>query len=89
VVTTPTGKSAAVEAVTQEIIDLVRAEVGVVDLTADSNLKVPGVDSLKLMSLVVKIEARYDILLEDEDGEDPRTIGDLAAFVVRRVQERP
>jgi acyl carrier protein len=94
VVTTPTGKSAAVEAVTQELIDLIGAEVGVVDLTADSTVKVPGMDSLKFMSVVVKIEARYDILLEDGDGDgdgdgdDPRTIGDLAALVVRRIEER-
>jgi acyl carrier protein len=89
-VTTPTGKSAAVEAVTQELIDLIGAEVGVVDLTADSKVKVPGMDSLKFMSVVVKIEARYDILLEDGDGDgdDPRTIGDLAALVVRRIEER-
>jgi acyl carrier protein len=40
------------------------------------------------MSLVFKIEARYDIALEDDDAEDPRTIGDLAELVVRRTQER-
>lgn len=85
---TPTGKSAAVEAVTQELIDIIRAEVGPVDLTADSKVKVPGMDSLKFMSIVVKIEARYDILLEGGDGDDPRTIGELAALVVRRIEER-
>jgi acyl carrier protein len=86
--TTPTENSAEVEAVTRELIDLVRAEVGVVDLTADSNLLDRGLDSLKVMSLVFKIEARYDIALEDDDAEDPRTIGDLAELVVRRTQER-
>ncbi|MCW2689488.1 MAG: acyl carrier protein [Mycobacterium sp.] len=86
--TTPTENSAEVEAVTRELIDLIRAEVGIVDLTADSNLLDRGLDSLKVMSLVFKIEARYDIALEDDDAEDPRTIGDLAELVVRRTQER-
>lgn len=87
--TLPTGKCATFEAVTQEIIDLVRAEVGAVDLTADSTLQSRGLDSLKVMRLLFKIEARYDIVLQEEDGDDLRTVGDLAALVLRRVQERP
>lgn len=87
--TSPTEQSASLEAVTQEIIDLVRAEVGAVDLTADSTLHSQGLDSLKVMSLVFKIEARHDIVLEEEDADDLRTVGDLANLVVRRIQERP
>jgi len=87
--TMPTDKSAPFEAMTREIIDLIRAEVGDVDLTADSDLHSQGLDSLKVMSLVFKIEARHDIALDDEDGEDIRTIGDLAELVLRHIQERP
>jgi acyl carrier protein len=87
--TLPTGLSGTSEAVTQEIIDLVRAEVGAVDLTGDSTLQSRGLDSLKVMRLLFKIEARYDIVLQEEDGDDLRTVGDLAALVLRRVQERP
>ncbi|MEI7715218.1 MAG: acyl carrier protein [Mycobacterium sp.] len=72
----------------QEIIDLLRAEVGPVELTADSTLESLGLDSLKMMTLVFKIEARYDIVLEEEDADDLRTVGDLASLVVRDVQGR-
>jgi acyl carrier protein len=84
----PTQNAATIEAVTDEIIDLVCAEVEAVDITADSTLQSRGLDSLKIMSLIFKIEARYDIFLEDEDADDLSTVGDLAALVLRRVQEQ-
>ena len=77
------------EAVTQEIIDLVVAEVGPVDLTDNATLQSRGLDSLKVMSLVFKIEERYGILLDDADADDLRTVRDLATLVLRRIQERP
>jgi acyl carrier protein len=77
------------EVVTQEIIDLVVAEVGTVDVTADATLQSWGLDSLKVMSLVFKIEERHGIVLDEEDADDLRTVGDLAALVLRRIQERP
>jgi acyl carrier protein len=85
----PTQNAATIEAVTEEIIDLVQAEVGSVDITADSTLQSRGLDSLKIMSLIFKIEERYDIFLEDEDADHLLTVGDLAALVLRRVQEQP
>jgi acyl carrier protein len=87
--TLPTGKPATIEAVTQEILDLLRAEVGGVGFTADTILEGQGLDSLKLMSLLFKIERRYDFVLEEDDADDLNTVGDLAALVVRRIQERP
>jgi acyl carrier protein len=80
---------AALEAVKQEIIDLVVAEVGTVDVTADATLQSWGLDSLKVMSLVFKIEERYGIVLDEEDADDLRTVGDLAALALRRIQEQP
>jgi acyl carrier protein len=77
------------EAVTQQIIDLVGKDVGAVDLTADSSLQSQGLDSLKVMSLVFKIEEHYDIVLDEEDADDLRTVGDLAALVVRRIEQQP
>jgi acyl carrier protein len=41
------------------------------------------------MSLIFKIEARYDIFFEAEDADDLRSVGDLAAIVVRRIGEQP
>ena len=86
---TTAHSAATLEAVTQEIIDLVRAEVAVFDLNADSTLLGVGLDSLKIMSLIFKIEARYDFLLDEDDADDLRTIGDLAALVVRHIEEQP
>jgi acyl carrier protein len=63
--------------------------VGPVDLTDDATLQSRGLDSLKVMSLVFKIEERYGILLDDADADDLRTVRDLATLVLRRIQERP
>jgi len=85
----PRNLVVTLEAVTQEIIDLIVAEVGPVDLTEDATLQSTGLDSLKVMSLVFKIEERYGILLDDADADDLRTVRDLATLVLRRIQERP
>ena len=77
------------EAVTQQIIDLVEKDADAVDLTADSSLQSQGLDSLKVMSLVFTIEEHYDIVLDVEDADDLRTVGDLAALVVRRIEQQP
>ncbi len=82
-------QSAILAVVTQEIIDLVKTEATEVDLTANSILQDVGLDSLKFMSVVFKIEAHYDIELQEEDADDIRTVGDLADLVVGRIAEQP
>ncbi|WP_445169345.1 acyl carrier protein [Mycolicibacterium sp. Dal123E01] len=81
---------ATLETVTQDIIDLVLAETdgAAVTLTAASGLQDAGMDSARVLSLVFRIEARYDIELDAEDGDDLSTVGDLARLVLRRIQER-
>jgi acyl carrier protein len=86
--TLPTDKAATAAAVTREIVDLIRADVGPIDLTADSTLQSTGLDSLEVMSLIFKLESSYEISLDAGDGDDVRTVGDLANLVVRRLQER-
>jgi acyl carrier protein len=83
-----TQEPATLAVVTQEIIDLVKTEVEEVDLTTDSILQDVGLDSLKFMSVVFKIEARYDIELQEEDADDLSTVGDLADLVVGRIAEQ-
>jgi acyl carrier protein len=75
-------------AVTQQIIDLVEKDLDAVDLTADSSLQSQGLDSLKVISLVFKIEEHYDIVLDGEDADDLRTVGDLANLVIRRIEQQ-
>jgi acyl carrier protein len=77
-----------VEAVTQQIIDFVGKDLGAVDLTADSSLQSQALDSLEVMVLVFKIEEHYEISLDEEDADDLRTVGDLAALVVRRIEQQ-
>ncbi len=73
---------------TQHIIDLVGSDDEMATLTADSSLQSQGLDSLKVMSLVFKIEEHYDIVLDEGDADDLRTVDDLAALVVRRIEEQ-
>ena len=81
-------ESATLAKVTQEIIDLVTSEAKEANITADSILQDVGMDSLKFMSVVFKIEARYDIELQEEDADDLRTVGDLANLVLDRIAEQ-
>jgi len=81
-------ESATLAKVTREIIDLVTSEAKEANVTADSILQDVGLDSLKFMSVVFKIEARYDIELQEEDADDLRTVGDLAHLVLARIAEQ-
>ena len=78
----------ALEAVTQQIIDLIEKDLGSLDVTADSSLQGQGLDSLKVISLVFKIEDHYDIVLDEADADDLRTVADLAALVVRHFEQQ-
>jgi acyl carrier protein len=80
--------TAAREAVAQHILDLIARDDEMPTLTADSSLQSQGLDSLKVMSLVFKLEDHYDIVLDEGDADDLRTVDDLAALVVRRIEEQ-
>jgi len=80
---------ATLATVVGDIIGLIEAETdSAAALSADSGLQDAGMDSARVLSLVFRIEARYDIELDAEDGDDLRTVGDLARLVLRRIQER-
>jgi acyl carrier protein len=76
------------ETVAKHIIGLIEQDLGSLDVTADSSLQDQGLDSVKVMSLVFKIEDHYDIFLNEADADDLRTVGDLAAVVVRRIEQQ-
>jgi acyl carrier protein len=88
--TLPSGQPATLSSVTDDIIELIEAETeGLAGkLTVESDLQDAGMDSAKVLSLVFRIEARYDIDLDAEDGDDLRAVGELAQLVLRRIQER-
>jgi acyl carrier protein len=85
---TQNSSTEAREAVTRHIIDIVGQDGEMISLTADSSLQSQGLDSLKVMSLVFKLEEHYDIVLDESDADDLRTVNDLAALVVRRIEEQ-
>jgi acyl carrier protein len=88
--TLPSGQPATLVSVTRDIIELIEAETegAAGNLTADSGLQDAGMDSARVLSLVFRIEARYDIDLDAEGGDDLRTISELAQLVLRRIEER-
>jgi acyl carrier protein len=81
-------ESDLLDEVAHEIIELVRIEATELNVTADSVLSDVGLDSLKFMSVVFKIEARFDIELQEEDADDLLTVGDLASLVAERIAEQ-
>lgn len=83
-----TENSATLIDLTEQIITMITEEAGNSGLTADSTLQDSGLDSLRVMSLVLKIEIRYDIELDADDGSELRTIGDLVGLVARRLGDR-
>jgi acyl carrier protein len=44
-----------------------------------------ALDSLRQLTLVVELENRFRIRLDDEDASDVRTVGDLVALIVRKL----
>lgn len=74
--------------VTAEIARVLREELGLSrevkpgdDLVTDLQL-----DSVGLLTLVVGLEDRFRIALQEEDASRVRTVAELAALVVRRAE---
>jgi len=75
--------------VTAEIARVLRDELGLCrevkpgdDLVTDLQL-----DSVGLLTLVVGLEDRFRIALQEEDASRVRTVAELSALVVRRAEE--
>ena len=72
--TYPTEQAPSLPDVTRDIIDMITAEMPLPNLTAESSLLDGGLDSLRVMSLVLRIENRWDIDLDADDADELRTI---------------
>jgi acyl carrier protein len=56
------------------------------EMTPDANiLEDLGADSLDVVEMVMAIEEAFDIEVSDEDAEAMRTVGDVEAYVMKRV----
>ncbi|OBC07550.1 phosphopantetheine-binding protein [Mycobacterium sp. 852013-50091_SCH5140682] len=86
--TSPTEQAPSLTAVTDDIIAMIRAEMPTLKLTAESSLLDGGLDSLRVMSLVLRIENRWEIDLDADDADELLTVGDLGRLVLRRIMEK-
>ncbi|MEO8548777.1 MAG: acyl carrier protein [Kofleriaceae bacterium] len=66
---------------------MVRAELGalVVEVTPDTRIADLGVDSLKLLRLVAKLEKRFGIELEDDVIFEVETLRGLADVIANKL----
>ncbi|KDN57463.1 MAG: acyl carrier protein [Exiguobacterium sp.] len=60
--------------------------VDVAEVTADKSFKDDlGADSLEVMEMVMDLEDKFDITIEDEDAEKLATVGDVVAYIETKV----
>jgi len=72
------------------VTDIAAAETGIApaDLLPDVDLRgMAGVDSVRVLRMVAKIERTYDIELEDQDVFGLSTLSDVVKVVDRALRE--
>ncbi|WP_194837207.1 acyl carrier protein [Nocardia sp. XZ_19_369] len=72
------------------VTEIAAAETGIAeaDLRPDVDLRgMAGVDSVRVLRMVAKIERTYDIELEDEDVFGLSTLNDVVKVVDRTLSE--
>lgn len=76
--------------VMEEIRRIFREEIGRSEVVVGSQRLVADLqlDSVALLTLVVNLENRFRVILEEEDTETVSTVDDLVALVGRRQGER-
>jgi acyl carrier protein len=79
---TPDIVFAEIARVLRDELQLAKAIQPTDDLAADLQL-----DSVSLLTLVVELENRFRVALNEEDAADIHTVAELAALVVRRTRE--
>jgi acyl carrier protein len=73
-------------AVAGEILRIVRDELGLSGaVPAPDAALASALDSLQLLSLVVAVEDRFRIVIEDDDAAGTRSLADLARLVLSRA----
>jgi acyl carrier protein len=77
--------------ITSTVTEIARAALGRpgAELAPDTDLRaVEGMDSVKVLRMIARIEQTYDIELEDEDVFGVATIAGAAALVERSLREK-
>ncbi len=79
---------ASVEVLSERLRGLMAEQLGVEpgEMKPDANiLEDLGADSLDVVEMVMAIEEAFDIEIADEDAEAMRTVGDVEAYVAKRL----
>ena len=87
--TQPTGGTVQLDV--EELRELVAEalELPVSDVTDDAEfVEELGVDSLMIMEIMVRVEQRYDVQVEDEEFADVRTFGHVRALLADKLAAR-
>jgi acyl carrier protein len=71
--------------ISAEILRLARDELRLGEPPADGVPLASQLDSLALLSLVVAVEDRFRIILQDDEAAGARTLEDLARLVAARA----
>jgi acyl carrier protein len=89
--TGPLSERARIVGIAGEVRRLVArfADVETRAIIAPRALRDLGVDELALADVVLGLEARFDIDIDDADAARWDTVGDVVAFVARRSREAP
>ena len=72
-----------------EIRRVVREELQLEAEVEDGDELASRLDSLALLSLVVAVEDRFRVILDDADAAGTRSLADLARLVARKLDEAP
>ncbi len=73
-------------AIAGEILRIARDELGLVGAPPAPDAALAGaLDSLQLLSLIVAVEDRFRIVIEDDDAAETRSLADLARLVAARA----
>ncbi|HET7752651.1 MAG TPA: acyl carrier protein [Anaeromyxobacteraceae bacterium] len=70
-----------------EILRVARTELQLEARIDEDEELASRLDSLALLSLVVAVEDRFRVILDDEDAAGTRTLSDLARLVARKLDE--
>jgi acyl carrier protein len=73
------------QAIAAEIERIARAELGIAVEAGPGEALASRLDSLALLSLVVAVEDRFRVILEDGDAAGTRSLEDLARLVARKL----
>jgi acyl carrier protein len=84
--------ASTIDDITRTVTEIAAAEIGIpaANLEPDADLRaMEGIDSVKVLRMIAKIERAYDIELDDEDVFGIATVAGTAIVVEKALREQP